>query len=488
MPPTLAGMFQRDDHGHSLEISSPGASGYRRIEGVSRRPQGTDFIDIVSEYYAPYVTQREKRGRDVPWYVKAAFEGVQGCGDIRLGSATFVCTDCELEVELPFSCWLRGMCPSCLGRRMRDRGEFISENIVGDTPVFHWVNTFPPPLRSYLAFEPALTSALLMQFLAIVFALVRRQARKELRKRFGKRLGKIDPGSISTFQRSSSFLDLSVHFHCVVTAGVFYRDPDTGKVAFHHVAAPTTAEIAEVAWKMCRKTCELLARRGLWKDLDDPKGITAGKSKYGRIALGTRKNSRRRDVRFTAIAAEEERDEAEQVDDADPFVVFAGDATEQGDRGAVRRLIEYILAPPFKYEQVSRGEGGKIRFQPKKPRRDGKTHRMIDPLNFMHILATLVPRPRLHTTRFHGVYARRHKFRDEVVQSAKSAKAPAESESEGGAYGDLKIALAEVSRRMWPDDVRCPECRKPMLLKKMVTENMNYENGRRTPRDGTDPP
>lgn len=482
--PTLAHVFQRGDHDHALEIVPSGGSSYRRIVSRSRRPQETPFLDIIRDYYAPYIADRERKGRDVPWYVKKTFEGAMECGDINLGSATFACANCGLEVELPFSCWQRGVCPSCLHRRMRDRGEFIVENVIGDAPTRQWVHTFPRPLRSYLAFDPGLTSVLLSQFLGIVFALLRRKARREV----GNRFGKMDPGSMSTIQRWSSFLDLNVHFHCLVTDGVFYRDPVTDRVTFHRVAAPTPAEITEVARKMCRRTCRRLARRGMWEPLRDPRVGSASGSMFGRISLGKRKTSRSRVVRFIGNATTEETDDPEEVDGAEPFDVFAGEATVEGDRKALRGLVEYALSPPFTYEQVSRGEGGLVHFRLKRPRRDGATHRVFKPLEFMQTLATLIPRPRLHTTRFHGVYARRHAFRKEVVPATAAAEAESDEKSESNAYGDLKIALAEVSRRMFARDGRCPECQQPMLLKELVTETMVFRNGSRTPRTGTDPP
>ena len=41
----------------------------------------------------------------------------------------------------------------------------------------------------------------------------------------------------------------------------------------------------------------------------------------------------------------------------------------------------------------------------KTPWRDGTTHIVMSPLEFMQRLAALVPRPRLHLIRFHGVLA-----------------------------------------------------------------------------------
>ncbi len=39
------------------------------------------------------------------------------------------------------------------------------------------------------------------------------------------------------------------------------------------------------------------------------------------------------------------------------------------------------------------------------PYRDGTTHIVLEPADFMARLAALVPPPRAHLTRFHGVFA-----------------------------------------------------------------------------------
>ena len=49
--------------------------------------------------------------------------------------------------------------------------------------------------------------------------------------------------------------------------------------------------------------------------------------------------------------------------------------------------------------------GGNIRYKLKTPYRDGTTHVIFEPLDFMARLAALIPRPRANLTRFHGVFA-----------------------------------------------------------------------------------
>ncbi len=46
-----------------------------------------------------------------------------------------------------------------------------------------------------------------------------------------------------------------------------------------------------------------------------------------------------------------------------------------------------------------------MRYQLKTPYRDGTTHVIFEPLDFIARLAAPVPKPRVNLTRFHGVFA-----------------------------------------------------------------------------------
>ena len=56
-------------------------------------------------------------------------------------------------------------------------------------------------------------------------------------------------------------------------------------------------------------------------------------------------------------------------------------------------------------------------LQLKSPWRDGTTHIVMSPLQFMQRLAALVPRPPLHLIRFHGVLAPHANLRAQIVPS-----------------------------------------------------------------------
>ncbi len=63
---------------------------------------------------------------------------------------------------------------------------------------------------------------------------------------------------------------------------------------------------------------------------------------------------------------------------------------------------------------------GQMVLKLKTPWRDGTTHLVMNPLEFMQRLAALVPRPRLHLIRFHGVLAPNAKLRALVVHKRPS--------------------------------------------------------------------
>ena len=68
--------------------------------------------------------------------------------------------------------------------------------------------------------------------------------------------------------------------------------------------------------------------------------------------------------------------------------------------------LHYITRPAIANERLKRNRAGQVVLQLKRAYRDGTTHIVMSPLQFMQCLAALVPRPRLHLIRFHGVLAR----------------------------------------------------------------------------------
>jgi hypothetical protein len=76
------------------------------------------------------------------------------------------------------------------------------------------------------------------------------------------------------------------------------------------------------------------------------------------------------------------------------------------DRGKLERLCRYITRSGVSEKRLAITTYGKVRYQLKTPYRDGTTHVIFEPLDFIARLAALVPKPRVNLTRFHGVFVR----------------------------------------------------------------------------------
>jgi hypothetical protein len=71
--------------------------------------------------------------------------------------------------------------------------------------------------------------------------------------------------------------------------------------------------------------------------------------------------------------------------------------------------------PAISEKRLSLTPNGNVRYQPKTPYRDGTTHVISEPLDFIALPAALVPKPRVNLTRFHGVFAPSSKHRMRVT-------------------------------------------------------------------------
>jgi hypothetical protein len=97
--------------------------------------------------------------------------------------------------------------------------------------------------------------------------------------------------------------------------------------------------------------------------------------------------------------------------DIDGFSLHAAVRIEAHERKRLERLCRYITRPPLSDERIRVNAAGQVQLELKTPWRDGTTHLVMSPLEFMQRLAALVPRPRLHLIRYHGVLAPNAKLR-----------------------------------------------------------------------------
>jgi hypothetical protein len=128
--------------------------------------------------------------------------------------------------------------------------------------------------------------------------------------------------------------------------------------------------------------------------------------------------------------------------DCNGFSLHAAVRCAADDRDALEQLCRTITRPALANERVQINASGQVVLKLKTAWRDGTTHLVMSPLEFMQRLAARVPRPRLHLIRFgvritslrevsgpplreHGVLAPNAKLRALVVPQEPEAPAQA---------------------------------------------------------------
>jgi hypothetical protein len=106
---------------------------------------------------------------------------------------------------------------------------------------------------------------------------------------------------------------------------------------------------------------------------------------------------------------------------------------------------------------LSRTPGGQIVLQLKTPYRDGTTHVVMAPLEFLQRLAALVPRPRLHLIRFHGVLAPNATLRAQIVPSEPNERSATGEVS--SASRQARLSWAQLLKGVFEIDMTaCAHC------------------------------
>jgi len=145
------------------------------------------------------------------------------------------------------------------------------------------------------------------------------------------------------------------------------------------------------------------------------------------------------------------------------FSLHAAVRCDADERQRLEQLCRYITRPALANERVQINAAGQVVLKLKTPWRDGTTHIVMSPLEFMQRLAALVPRPRLHLIRFHGVLAPNAKLRALVVPHGPeqaTGKSEQTASEPGCAHSrPVRISWARLLKRVFQIDLEhCPNC------------------------------
>jgi len=201
--------------------------------------------------------------------------------------------------------------------------------------------------------------------------------------------------------RFGSYLNSHVHFHVLVTDGVFSAGDD-GEAVFHPALDLDQADFAAVQSKMRTRGLRWLLRHG---HLDDD-----------------------------AIHV------LDSLDHAGGWSVDASVTVPGWDRHALERVVRYCARPSLSQERLGRLNDTTLVYSLRRPTVDGRNELLLTPEELLDLLSQLVTPPRLHKHRFCGVLAPNAALRAAVTSSA-------------GLAGTLLGAASGAHLRMPPPQV-----------------------------------
>jgi hypothetical protein len=364
---------------------------------------------------------------------------------------------------------------------MADTAAFCVDYLFPRVPTRQYVLSLPYALRFKLGYSADATSVVLGAFISAINSDLRRRARQR------KLSGRLQTGSLTVVQRFGSSLNLNVHFHVIAMDGVYTKQPD-GSLLFHPLPAPSDEDIARLARAVCRKVTRYLGRLA-GEDGDQQLTLDdlANASVQSLVATGPR-----RGCRVLRLGGTGEDAEAaiigKRCAEVAGFNVHANVHVGANDRDGLEHMCRYLARPPIANDRLHKLPDGRLALRFKQAWRDGTTHIVFTPQELIEKLIPLIPRPRCHLVRYHGILGPAAKDRAKVVPTPPAPPAPdaafADSagadKTETGESREIEITkIQRGSRLPWAlllkrvfltDALTCPNCQGRMKILAAITK------------------
>jgi hypothetical protein len=246
-------------------------------------------------------------------------------------------------------------------------------------------------------------------------------------KKAGYKKNTARTGAVTFIQRFGSALNLNIHFHMLFLDGVYVdANGENGNQRFVPVFNHRSGDIVNLAHQMSSRIARYLERAGLIESdaetsyladgtlTNDEMIEHQGYSVNYRIAVGSQKGKKVFALQ-TLPPMFEDGEGKELLGKMSGFSLHAGVSAKAGDRDKLERLCRYVARPSVSVHRLSLTAAGQIRYELKTPYRNGTTHMLFEPLDFISKLASLIPAPRVNLTRFHGVFAPNSQHRAGII-------------------------------------------------------------------------
>jgi hypothetical protein len=195
-----------------------------------------------------------------------------------------------------------------------------------------------------------------------------------------------------------------------VPDGVFtIPAPDEERPSFIALDPPTCDEVDALLARVVRRV-----RRCIERALD-MRNDDAAKDALSSLAAASI------DERRGHVDGELERPRGRFEAFLDGFSLHCGVRLHENDRAGVERLCRYGARGPLTLGRLSRDDDGRYRYRMKRVVR-GRDELVMTGVELLRKLAVLIPPPRIHLVRFHGVFAPNAKLRSSIVPKKNPAR------------------------------------------------------------------
>jgi Putative transposase len=142
---------------------------------------------------------------------------------------------------------------------------------------------------------------------------------------------------------------------------------------------------------------------------------------------------------------------------------------EDGSGCGLEHLARYLARPPVANGRLTALADGNVALRFKRPFSDGTEAVVFTPFELIERLLPLIPRPRKHIIRFHGILAPAAGYRAKVVPAPKASVPPRERPGQEPP-ARYRLPWAELLRRVFlVDALDCPRCHGRMRIVAAVT-------------------
>lgn len=362
---------------------------------------------------------------------------------------------------------------------MSETAAHLGDSVLPVKPIRQWVLSFPVQIRLCLAVKP--------KIMARALDIANSTISAYYRKKLGLPKHKTQTGAVTFIQRFGGSLNVNVHFHHLFVDGLYDVDEQGAPTVFRATEPPAMAELEQVLTKIIKRLVRYLEKinviakdeeDGLQLEIPDEDVLSRLQATSVTYRFATGPSKGKKAIVIKTLPDEDHNAKGGLVSKQSGFSLHAGVATKAHERARLERICRYTARPAVSEERLSLNSQGDVVYKLKRPWDDGTTAVKMTQMELMERLAALVPRPRVHLTRFHGCLAPHYKYRSQIVPQPKKiptltviAGQKIEGNHTACANQQQRISWARLLKRVFNIDVEyCPHCGQRMKIIAAIEE------------------